>query len=75
MTGRTGKDHPIAQVCPSFAITDQIYSRSHNKYGGFTIDGAPHLKEPEHDYSQWKRSLAKLSIDKLIMKESTGGLS
>lgn len=55
------------------AITEQTYYRWRNEYGGLKVDQVKRLKELERENSRLKRTVAELTVDKLILKEAAEG--
>lgn len=55
------------------AITEQTYYRWRNEYGGLKVDQVKQLKESERENSRLKRTVAELTVDRLILKEAAEG--
>ena len=72
-------DVPIAQhktiteVCKQLGVTDQTYYRWCMEYVGMKVDQAKRLKELGAKNARLKRTVADLTVDKLILKEVAEG--
>jgi hypothetical protein len=66
-----GKTTP--QACKEAEITAQTYYRWRKEYGGLKLDQAKRLKELEKENSKLKRLVAKLSLEKQILKDVAEG--
>jgi putative transposase len=55
-----------AQACKEAEIVEQTYFRWRKEYGGLQVDQAKPLKELEQENAKSKRSVAELSLDKLV---------
>ena len=66
-----GKTTSLA--CKEAEITVQTYYRWRKEYGGLKLDQAKRLKELERENAKLKRLVAKLSLEKQILKDVAGG--
>ena len=60
------------EVCRKLGISEQTYYRWRREYGGLKVAQAKRLKELEKENARLKRAVADLTLDKLILKETTG---
>lgn len=67
------KGLPVAQTCQTLGITEQTSYRWRNEYGGLQVEQAKRLKELERENIRLKRTVADLTLDKLILKEAIEG--
>ena len=63
----------VARAVRQIAVTEQAYYRWRNEYGGLSIDQAKKLKKLEIENARFKRAVADLTLDKLILKEAAEG--
>ena len=68
-----GKD--VADVCRELQVSEQIYYRWRNQFGGIKVDEMRRLKELEKENARLKALVAELSLDKAILKEAARGNS
>jgi len=54
-------------------VTANTYYRWRKEYGGMRVNQAKRLKELERENSRLKRAVADLTLDNLILKESSEG--
>ena len=66
-----GKTTP--QACKEAEITVQTFYRWRKEYGGLKLDQAKRLKDLEKENSKLKRLVAKLSLEKQILKDVAQG--
>jgi putative transposase len=66
-----GKTTP--QACKEAEITMQSFYRWRKEYGGLKMDQAKRLKELERENGKLKRLVAKLALDKQILKDIAEG--
>ena len=66
-----GKTTSLA--CKEAEITVQTSYRWRKEYGGLKLDQAKRLKELERENAKLKRLVAKLSLEKQILKDVAGG--
>ena len=66
-----GKTTP--QACRDAQITVQTYYRWRKEFGGLKLDQAKRLKELEKENSRLKRLVAKLSLEKQVLREVAQG--
>ncbi len=69
----TGARTEVSQACKQIGVSDQTYYRWRKIYGGMKVDQARRLKELEAENARLKRSVADLTVDKLILKEVAEG--
>ncbi len=63
----------IGEMCRSIGVTEQTYYRWRAEYGGLKLAQAKRLKELERENARFKRAVADLTLDKLILKEAAEG--
>ena len=68
-----GQGRTVSQACKQIGISDQTYYRWRKSYGGMKVDQAKRLKELEAENARFKRAVADLTVDKLILKEVVEG--
>jgi putative transposase len=68
-----GQGRMVSEVCKQICVSDQTYYRWRKIYGGMKVDQAKRLKELETENSRLKRTVADLTVDKLILKEVAEG--
>jgi putative transposase len=64
-----GRTTPAA--CRESGITEQTYYRWRKEYGGLQVDQARRLKELEQENAKLKRLVAELSLDKLLLNQTS----
>ena len=57
----------------SYRVSEQSYYRWCREYGGLKVDQARRLKDLEQENARLKRTVADLTLDKLILKEAAEG--
>jgi putative transposase len=63
----------VARAVRQIGVTEQAYYRWRNEYGGLSIDQAKKLKKLALENARFKRAVADLTLDKLILKEAAEG--
>jgi transposase-like protein len=63
----------VPEVCIEIGVTENTYYRWRKEYGGMQVNQAKRLKELERENSRLKRAVADLTLDNLILKESSEG--
>ena len=63
----------VGQAVREIGVTDHTYYRWRREYGGLNLDQAKRLKKLEQENIRLKRSVADLTLDKLILKEAAEG--
>ena len=63
----------VPEICRELGVTANTYYRWRKEYGGMQINQAKRLKELERENSRLKRAVAELTLDNLILKESSEG--
>jgi len=66
--GQTGAD--VARV---LGVTNTTFYRWRTEYGGLKGDQVKRLKEPEQENTRFRKAVADLTLDKLILKEAAKG--
>src|SRR3984885_9077020 len=64
----------ISECVREIGVTEVTYYRWRNRYGGLEGDLAEHLTELEDEIAQLRRAVSDLTLDKLILLETTTGL-
>ena len=67
------KGKTVLVVCRHLGITEQTYYRRRKEYGGMKLSQAKRVKELERENVRLKKTVAELTIDKLILKEALEG--
>ena len=63
----------VGEICRGLGVSEASYYRWRSEYGGLKVDQARRLKELERENARLKRAVAKLTLDKLILKEAAEG--
>ena len=63
----------VPEICREIGVTENTYYRWRKEYGGMGVNQAKRLKELERENSRLKRAVAELTLDNLILKESSEG--
>ena len=63
----------VPEICREMGVTANTYYRWRKEYGGMQVNQAKRLKELEKENSRLKRAIADLTLDNLILKESSEG--
>jgi len=63
----------VPKICREMGVTVNTYYRWRKEYGGMQVNQAKRLKELEKENSRLKRAVADLTLDNLILKESSEG--
>jgi transposase-like protein len=63
----------VGEICRRIGISEQSYYRWRREYGGLKLDQARRLKVLEQENARFKRAVADLTLDKLILKEAAEG--
>jgi transposase-like protein len=63
----------ISECVREIGVTEVTYYRWRNRYGGLESDLAEHLTELEAEIAQLRRAVSDLTLDKLILVETTSG--
>ena len=63
----------VGEICRRIGVSEQSYYRWCREYGGLKVDQARRLKDLEQENARLKRTVADLTLDKLILKEAAEG--
>ena len=63
----------VGSVCRRIGVSEQSYYRWRKEYGGLKVAQARRFKDLEQENARLKRAVAKLTLDKLILKEAAEG--
>ncbi len=63
----------VKLVSRELGIAEQTYYRWRKEYGGMKVSQARRLKELEQENARLKRTVADLTLDKLILREALEG--
>ncbi len=63
----------VPEICREIGLTVNTYYRWRKHYGDMQFNQAKRLKELERENSRLKRAVANLTLDNLILKESSEG--
>jgi len=66
-----GKD--VAGVCRELQVSEQMYYRWRNQFGGMNATGAKRLKDLERENATLKRLLADAKLEKAALREISRG--
>lgn len=69
------KGATVATACKSLGVTEQTYYRWRKAYGGMKKDQVKRLKELEQENARLRKAVSDLTLDKLILQESSRGNS
>jgi transposase-like protein len=64
---------PVADAVRAIGVTEVIYYRWRNEYGGLKGDQVKRLKELEAENTRLRRAISDLTLDKLILQEAARG--
>ncbi len=70
---RLGQGKKVAEVGKALGVSEVIYSRWRQEYGGMAVAQAKRLKELERENARLRRAGADLTLDKQIPKEAARG--
>jgi putative transposase len=70
---RLSQGEKVKGICRGLGITEQTYYRWRKDYGGMKVSQARRLKELERENGRLKKTVAELTLDKLILKEALEG--
>jgi len=70
-----GQGKKMAEVVRALGITEVIYYRWRQEFGGMTTAQAKRLKELERENGQLRKIVGDLTLDKLILQEAAKGNS
>jgi len=63
----------VPEICREIGVKANTYYRWRKEYGGMQVNQAKRLKGLEKENSRLKRAVAELTLDNLILKESSEG--
>ena len=63
----------VEQLCRELCITEQTYYRWRREYGGMKVTQARRLEDLEKENTLFKKPVADLTLDKLLLKEALEG--
>jgi len=63
----------VVDVIKALGITDVIYYRWRQEYGGMSVPQAKRLKELEKENERLRKAVSDLTLDKMILKEAARG--
>ena len=67
------QDQTVGEICRHIGISEQSYYRWRREYGGLKVDQARRLKELDRENSRLRRTVADLTLEKLVLKEAAEG--
>jgi putative transposase len=70
---RLSRGETIGQICRMLAVSEQSYYRWRREYGGLKVDQATRLKDLEKENQRFRRAVADLTLDAMILKEAAKG--
>ena len=62
-----------ADAIRSIGVTGVTYYRSRNEYGGLKLDQVKRLKDLETENARLRKAVSDLTLDKLILQETSRG--
>ncbi len=62
----------VADICREHGISQPTFYNGQRKYGGMEAHELKRLKEMEAELSQFKRIVADLTLQNLVLKEALG---
>ena len=68
-----GQGQTVAQATKQIGVTDKTYFRQRKSLGGLRIDQAKRLRDLEAENARLKKTVAELTVDKIILKEVAEG--
>ncbi len=68
-----GQGMPVANAVPQIGVTQQTYYRWRKEYGGMNRARLKRLKELEKENQRLRRAVSDLTLDKMILMETTRG--
>jgi transposase-like protein len=71
--GMAASGRRISECVREIGVTEVTYYRWRNRYGGLESDLAEHLTELEAEITRLRRLVSDLTLEKLILVESTTG--
>ena len=71
--GLAASGRRISECAREIGVTEVTYYRWRNRYGGLESDLAEHLTELEAEINRLRRLVSDLTLEKLILVESTTG--
>ncbi len=63
----------VGEICRRLEVSEATFYRWRAEYGGLKVDQARRLKDLERENARLKRTVAELTLDKLILKEAAEG--
>ena len=63
----------VADAVRRLGVSEQTFYRWRAEYGGFRVDQARRLKQPETENGRLKNAVAELTLDNQILKEAAEG--
>ena len=63
----------VADAIRSIGVTEVSYYRWRREFGGLKSDQVKRMKELEAENARFRRAVADLTLDKLILKEAASG--
>ena len=68
-----GQGKRVAEVVKALGVSEVIYYRWRQEYGGMSAPQARRLKELERENARLRKAVADLTLDKLILREAGRG--
>ena len=68
-----GQGQNVSQVCKQRGVSEQTYSRWRTADGGKKVGQAKRRKALEAEHARRRRTVADLTVDKLILKDVAEG--
>ena len=64
---------PVADAIRTIGVTEVMYYRWRQEYGGLKSDQVRRMKELETEHQRLRKAVADLTLDKLILQEAARG--
>ena len=68
-----GQGKKVAEVVKALGVSEVTYYRWRQEYGGMSVPQARRLKELEKENARFRKAVADLTLDKLILQEAGRG--
>ena len=68
-----GQGTPVADAIRAIGVTEATYYRWRQEFGGLKLDQVRRLKELEAENTRLRKTVADLTLEKLILKEAAAG--
>ncbi len=59
----------VNEICREYGISQPTFYKWKNKYGGLDVQQLSKMKELEKELSQYKKIVAELTLENVVMKD------